>query len=156
MLEDAAALAMTGATTVVAAMATDAWTTARARVARLFRRAGLAEQTAIEAQMDGHAALVARSVDADGARHDLVPVWRLQLAEFLREHPDAAEELRRLVGEVQAELPPAQQIWQQTNVARDNGQVFAALGGNVIVRQGPMEQPISRQLVAGEEPEVAE
>ncbi|AWZ07387.1 MULTISPECIES: hypothetical protein [unclassified Streptomyces] len=155
MLEDVAALAMTGATTVVAAMATDAWTTARARVARLFRHAGTDQQAAIEAQMDGHAALVARSGDTEGARQDLVPVWRLQLAAFLREHPDAAEELQQLLDEVRAELPPARQVWQQTNTARDNGRVFAALGGNVIVHQGPAEPPAPPRPAAGTETEDA-
>jgi hypothetical protein len=130
-------LALTGATALVAAMATDAWQTTRTGVAVLFGRGGQARQAAIEAQLDGDAALVAQDDDADGARRDLVPAWNRRLTVLLRQHPDAEDDLRTLVAEIQAALPRAQQHWVQTNIARDNGQVFASQGGNVIVHQGP-------------------
>ncbi|MET9494222.1 hypothetical protein [Streptomyces sp. NPDC006552] len=146
---------MTGATTVVAAMATDGWSTARARMAGLFHRADDVQQAAVAAQLDGHAALVANSDDAEAVRQDLVPVWRLQLAALLRQHPDAAEEIQLLVREIQEQLPSAQQVWQQrqTNIARDHGKVFAALGGNVIVHHGPAQPPPAPSAVVDDEPE---
>jgi hypothetical protein len=158
VFEEVAALAMTGATTVVAAMATDGWSTARARMAGLFRRADDVQRAALEGQLDVHAALVASSDDAEAARQDLVPVWRLQLAALLRQHPDAAEELQLLVREIQEQLPSAQQVWQQrqTNIARDHGQVFASLGGNVIVHHGPAKPPPAPSVVVGDEPEATE
>ncbi|MFJ4480242.1 hypothetical protein [Streptomyces xanthochromogenes] len=158
MFEEVAALAMTGATTVVAAMATDGWSTARVRMAGLFRRADDVQRASLEGQLDGHAALVASSDDAEAVRQDLVPVWRLQLAALLRQHPDAAEELQLLVREIQEQLPSPQQGWQQrqTNIARDHGQVFASLGGSVIVHRGPERPPPAPSVVVDDEPEATE
>jgi LmbE family N-acetylglucosaminyl deacetylase len=139
-----AALAMTGATTVVAAMATDAWQAARSGTVRLFDRSDASQQADIKAQLDSTADLVRRAPDAGRARQGLVPVWQLRLEELLGQYPEAAAELEDLVRQVRTTLPAAQQHWVQTNVARDNGQVFAALGGNVVVHQaapGPPQPP---------------
>jgi hypothetical protein len=133
------ALALTGATTVVAAMATNAWQAARAGTARLFRHDGPARQEAAAAQLEADAALVARAGNAERARRGLIPRWQLELEELLRDHGDAAGEVQALVREVRSLLPRAQQSWVQNNIARDHGQVFAAMGGNVIVHQGPPE-----------------
>lgn len=133
MLEDAlATLAMTGATTVVAAMATSAWDAARTGVLRLFGR-GAAEPAAIEAQLDGNNALVARAEDGERARQSLVGSWRLQLEELLQQHPDVAGELQDVVADVQAKLPQTQQFWVQNVIARDHGHAYGAMHGNVNV-----------------------
>ncbi|MFE7568959.1 hypothetical protein ACFU76_18680 [Streptomyces sp. NPDC057539] len=131
------ALALTGATTVVAAMATDAWQTTRTGMAVLFRRSGRTQQAAVEAQLEGNAALVAQAEDPERARQALLPVWQLQLEALLRRHPDATDDLRALVDEVRAELPRAEQHWVQTNIARDNGRIFASQQGDVIVHEHP-------------------
>ncbi|GGZ80081.1 hypothetical protein [Streptomyces bluensis] len=129
MLEETAtALALTGATTVVAAMATDAWQTTRTSVANLFRRSG--RHLAIEAQLDEDAALVVQDDDADGARRDLVQAWRRRLAALLRQYPDAAEDLHALVDEVRAALPKTQESLRQTVIARNYGTAFGAVGPN--------------------------
>jgi hypothetical protein len=119
MLGELAELAGAGGTALVGAMATDAWQATRNGVARLFGRDGPARQTAIEAQLDGNAALVAQAEDPDEVRQSLVPVWRLQLDALLRQYPDVEQELRGLVAQVAEALPAAQQMWVQTNVARD-------------------------------------
>jgi hypothetical protein len=150
MLEDVATLAMAGATTVVAAMATDAWATTRARVTRLFRHSNQIQQAAVEEQLDKHTVLVVNSDDAKETRELLVPVWGQQLSALLRESPGTAEELRLIVDEIRRELPTEQRIWKQENIARDNGQVFASLGGNVIVHQGPPESQAQDQPNLGE------
>ncbi|WP_060887314.1 hypothetical protein [Streptomyces caniscabiei] len=134
MLEE---LILVGGTTVVAAMATDSWTVARGGVARLFRRRGEDQQTAIEAQLDNNEALVARAHDAERVRQTLLPVWMLELESLLDAYPDAADELRELIEEIKKRLPETRQLQVQHNVAKDNGQVFAALGGNVIVHPAP-------------------
>ena len=121
------ALAMTGATTIVAAMATNAWQGARAGAARLFHRRGHA-LAAIEAQLDGDAAIVQQDADADGARQDLVGPWTRRLAALLREHPEAEADLRALLAEVRTQLPDAQRGWVQTNLARDGGQTVVEEG----------------------------
>lgn len=128
-------LAMTGATTIVAAMATSTWQTTRDSVARLFHRSGHAPD-AIAVQLDSNAVLVSRAEDGEQARQSLIPMWQYQLVELLSRHPEAEDELRTLVELAQQELPQAQRSWVQTNIARDHSQVFAAQGGNVIVHQG--------------------
>lgn len=125
------ALALTGATTVVAAMATEAWQAARTGTTRLFHHGGQAQQDAVEARLNANAALAARAPDMDRARQGLVPVWQLELEELMRRHPDAAGELQALVDQVQAELPRTQKDWvqTQTNIARDHGIVYAVQHG---------------------------
>ncbi|MCX4546564.1 hypothetical protein [Streptomyces sp. NBC_01565] len=138
MLDEAmAGLALTGATTVVAAMATDAWQTTRTGMGVLFRRGGPVRQEAVEAQLAGDAELVALDDDAEGARRDLIPAWNRRLGALLSQYPDAAEDLRALIDEVRAALPRPEQQWTQHNTARDNGRVFAAQNGNIIVHTGP-------------------
>jgi hypothetical protein len=136
-LQLAETLALTGATTVAAAMATDAWHTARAGTARLFRRGGQARRKAIEDQLEAGAMLVARAPDADRARRGLVPLWQLELEQLLRDYPGTASDLQALVDQVRAALPETPMTRVQANTARDNGRVFAAQGGNVIVHQAP-------------------
>lgn len=137
MTDDLTMLAMTGATTIVAAMATSVWQAARSGVQRLFRHGGKEEQVAVAAELDGHAALVARAADAEQARQGLAAAWQVRLAGLLRQHPETTQELRSLVDLIGAELPRAQQAWVQTNIVRDNGRIFAAQGGNVIVHESP-------------------
>ncbi|GCB52685.1 hypothetical protein [Streptomyces sp. NL15-2K] len=150
------ALALTGATTVVAAMATDAWQATRAGVNRLFRREG-ATQAAIDGQLEGGALLVAQAAEADAveqARQALVPVWQLHFQALLRDHPEVADELRTLITEVRAALPQSRQNWTQTNVARDGSTVYAAQRGNVYhYQQPPAAPPVSP---AGPAPGVAD
>ncbi|MGW2518567.1 hypothetical protein ACWC09_16435 [Streptomyces sp. NPDC001617] len=126
-------LAMTAATTIVAAMATSAWQTARAGASRLFRRGGEEEQGAAAARLDDDAVLVARSEDAGRARQALIAAWQLRLEDVLRRHPDAGEEMSALVDQIGSVLPQVERAWVQTNVARDGGHIFAAQGGNVII-----------------------
>jgi len=131
------ALAMQGATTIVAAFATSAYQTAHSGVLRLFRRGGEKGQAAVAAELDGHAALVARADDADVARHGLAAAWQVRLADLLRQDPDAQQELRALVDRIGAQLPRDERAWVQTNIANGGGQVFAAQGGDLIVHQTP-------------------
>jgi hypothetical protein len=132
-----AALAATGGTALVGAMATDAWASARNGVARLFRHAGADRQAAIEAQLDGNVVLVERATDPGQARAALSGLWQMELARLLDEHPDAESELRTLITEIHKDLPAGQKLWVQNNIARDHGQIFAAMDGNVIVHQAP-------------------
>lgn len=120
-------LAMTGATTVVAAMATSAWEGTRERVVELFRRRGDERSTALQAQLDGDAELVAgESDDTDGVRDDLVRPWARRIGALLREHPETADELRALIEEVS--VPPAAQEWSQHITAHAGGAAFGAQG----------------------------
>ncbi|MFB9607232.1 hypothetical protein ACFFTQ_30195 [Streptomyces roseofulvus] len=120
-------LAMTGATTVVAAMATSVWEGTRDRVVDLFRCRDEDQGAVVRAQLDGDAELVlGEGDDADGVRDDLVRPWARRLAALLRDHPEAAEELRALVGDDTA--PREGDTWSQHVVARAGGAAFGAQG----------------------------
>jgi len=98
-------MALTGATTVAAAMGTDAWQATRGWTARLFHRRGhdLGE---VERQLDNDAALVVGE-EAEAARSELVPPWRRRLLALLREDPQAVEELQELIDRIRNRLPAA-------------------------------------------------
>jgi hypothetical protein len=134
---DLAALAMTGATALVGAMATDAWQVAREGIARLFRRRGADHQASIEAQLDRNADLVSKAPDAERARQSLIALWELELTGLMAQDPGAAAELTALITEVHSRLPAAGQQWVQANAARDHGTVFAVQGGNLFVHPAP-------------------
>ena len=140
---------MTGASTIVAAMATSAWQVARDGVVRLFHGRGHA-LPGIEAQLDGDAAVVERDEDADGVREDLAGAWKRRLAALLDEHPEAGEDLRALVEQVIGRLPQAQQGPVQANIATQGGQVFAAQGGNVVVHR--VSDASAQVPASGEDP----
>jgi hypothetical protein len=57
----------------------------------------------------------------DEARAALVPAWRLQLATFLQEHPEAAQELREAIDEVRGRLPQDghRQVHLEVRAGRD-------------------------------------
>jgi hypothetical protein len=84
----------------------------------------------------GGTALVAQAEDADEVRQSLAPVWRLELAALLRQHPDAEDELRALVAQIQKALPVAQQTWVQTNIAREQATQYNVQHGNMHVHPG--------------------
>ncbi|WP_141974977.1 hypothetical protein [Saccharothrix saharensis] len=105
-----AALAMTAATTIVGAMATSTWETARTWTVQLFQRRGRSPQE-VEAQLDRSVVRVTRAEDSGTARETQILRWRDDLEDLLSEHPDAADDLESLVREVQQLLPPVQQQW---------------------------------------------
>ncbi|GAA4727166.1 hypothetical protein [Phytohabitans rumicis] len=138
MLSEAlAALAASGGTALVGAMATDAWTVTRAGVSRLLKHVGPGRRDAIEAQLDANVALVERAHDPEQARQALAPVWQLQLTQLLEEHPELETALVDLTTAIQAALPAQHQQWVQTNIARDNSRLFAVQGGNVFYHEAP-------------------
>src|SRR5918997_4998081 len=126
MSDPLTALAMTGATTIVAAMATSAWELARSKAAAIFRRRG--GEGDAEAGLQRSAARVSEATDPDAVRRDQVTRWREDLVDLLREHPDAQDELRALIDEVGRRIPPAQQQWVQHITAHSGGTAFGALG----------------------------
>jgi hypothetical protein len=136
MLGELAELASAGGTALVGAMATDAWQATRSGVARLFGRGGPDRQAAIEAQLEGNAALVAQAQDPDQVRQSLAPVWRLELEALLRRYPEVEAELRVLVKQVREALPAPQQTWVQTNIARDQATQNIVQHGTLHVHPG--------------------
>jgi hypothetical protein len=140
-------LVVAGGSAVVGAMATESWTVVREGVARLFRHRGEEELASIEAQLDGNAALVAQSADVERARQNLAELWTLEFERLLDERPEAADELGALVERIGVQ--GGSRI--QTNIARDNGRVFASLGGNVIIHEAPVPAPREESGESGTE-----
>ena len=136
-------LVIAGGSAVVGAMATESWTVVREGVVRLYRHRGQEGLAAIEAQLDGNAALVTRSADVERARQSLAGLWALEFERLLDERPEAADELGALVERIGVQ--GGSRI--QTNIARDNGRVFASLGGNVIIHEA--SAPASREEIGG-------
>jgi hypothetical protein len=131
------ALATSGATAVVAAMATDAWDSARAGVIRIFRRDDGEPHPNTEAQLDADQMLVAEAGDgADDTRQDLVPAWRRRLQNLLKDHPEKEGELRTLVADLENSLGPDQRRWVQNITAHDHGVAFGAQHGDVHFHAG--------------------
>ncbi|TDC79713.1 hypothetical protein [Streptomyces hainanensis] len=141
MSDPMSVLAMAGATTIVAAMATSAWDTTRARAAALFRRRGEEEPAALGAQLDGDARLVADDPDPDAAREDLLRPWARRLAMLLNDHPEAGEDVRLLVERAAADLPPGAQHWAQHITAHAGGTAFGAQGPGSSVHVHLPEEP---------------
>jgi hypothetical protein len=135
-------LASAGGTALVGAMATDAWQTARRRVASLFRHAGEQRRQAIEAQLDGNVVLVEHAPDPDQARQGLLPLWQMELARLLEEHPEAELELRELIADVHDKLPTGQKLWvQNITASAPNAKAMGAMFGNVIYHESSATKP---------------
>lgn len=108
MEAELAQLAASGATSLVGLMVSDAWTQVRGRLARFFARGGAGAEEAEEAvsadleRSRGELA-AAREAGDTATAEDVRAEWRLRLRRALQADPAAAEELRRLL----AELEPA-------------------------------------------------
>ncbi|MFF2810456.1 hypothetical protein ACFVT2_25460 [Streptomyces sp. NPDC058000] len=143
MNDELTTLAEAGAAAVVTAMATDLWQGTRDAVLRLFHRADRNRRPAIEAQLDGNAALVREAALPDDVRQALFGYWVLELAALLRRDPSCREPLAHLAAEVGAALPDARpaSVRAQTNTAHDSGNVFAVQGGNLHVHKPAPSAP---------------
>ncbi|MFC7547768.1 hypothetical protein [Plantactinospora sp. GCM10030261] len=134
-------LAMTAATTIVAAMATSIWQTTKSEIARLFRRHGAARDE-IEARLERSAARVHDAAEPHVVRDAQVTRWREDIEDLLRDNPEAEDELRTLLDEISQQLPPIPQRWIQHIEARD--------GGFAVGAQGPGSQIILHRYAAPE------
>lgn len=145
------ALAAAAGKALVGAMGTDAWRAVRGGVGRLFSRHANDKQAAIETQLDGNIALVEGADEPDRARAGLAPLWELELAALLDQHPDAEVELRQLIADIRAALPDGAGHWVQTNIARDGSRLFAAQGGNIVVHESPANLSAGQSNVGKED-----
>jgi hypothetical protein len=133
-----AALATSGATTLAAAMATDAWQTARDGILRLFGRDS-SSQAALRTRLDAHNESVSVSQDSTGQRERLVPAWQVDLELLLAQHPEAAQPMADLLQQVRGQLSAAQRAWlsahtvvQDITASGPGAVAGGAIGGNVI------------------------
>jgi hypothetical protein len=110
-------LASTAGNTLVTLLATDAWEKARSAIGRSWKLVHPASAAVIEAEMaEARAALVADVGQDEQSREVLVTAlraeWTARLQRLLVTHPQAADELRRVLDEeLIPALPPASQTW---------------------------------------------
>lgn len=120
-----AGLAAAGASTLVAAVATDAWGAIRAGFARLFGRGDPARTELIGRRLDRIEQELANRSEPDlvAARQQAQTQWQARLADLLEEHPDAAEQLRTLIadsGVAAATAGPVVQVYGDAEVKADD------------------------------------
>ncbi|MDX3714998.1 hypothetical protein PV733_39970 [Streptomyces europaeiscabiei] len=122
-------------------MATDTWTQAKAAMVGIWRRVRPERVSVVEEDLDElrQEVLTAREQDDTAAQNALAADWQQQLARLLRQDPDLADELQRVLDDVLA--PSLRQderegIYQQINIARDHGRAFGVQGGNLIYHEG--------------------
>jgi hypothetical protein len=141
MTPEIEAILASGATILVTAAATDAWKATRAGFIRLFGRGEPAQEATMERRLDALAATVDQTAPDHRAdiRDQERARWLVRLTDLVEDDPSALGELQSLVEQLAAQLPPQQQTWVQSNIARDSAQLFAAQGGGTInVHQGDL------------------
>ena len=102
---DIAALTALAGTTLVAAAPTDVWEDTRYKVARLFGRGEPDAQVQQRLEATQHTLITAHGAELDQAQRAEARAWQARFADLLADHPDAQDELARLVAEIRAQLP---------------------------------------------------
>jgi hypothetical protein len=95
-----AALAASGATTLVGLMVSETWAQARDRLTRFFARGGDERAVDEELCLSRIELVAAREAEDEEAAADIEAGWRTRLRRALQADPGAAEELRALLAEV--------------------------------------------------------
>ncbi|MEU1847132.1 hypothetical protein [Micromonospora sediminicola] len=135
------ALANTAGTTVVALLATDAWSTAKSAVDTVWRRFHPERAEVVEVELvDTRADLVAASEeDRSALEAELAQQWQHRLRRLLARDPEAAVALRRLLDD---DLVPALRAtgrtWRgdvtQRATASDHSRIYQVGQGDLHVR----------------------
>ncbi|MBT2451798.1 hypothetical protein J7F03_32995 [Streptomyces sp. ISL-43] len=101
----------TAGTTLVAVMATDAWQSTRDGVVALWRRMSPARADGVETSLAEARAdvVLAREQGDTAAEEALALQWQGRLLQFLTAHPDAAQDLDRVLRDARAQLPASEQ-----------------------------------------------
>ena len=112
-----AVLAAAGGTALVNAMVTDGWEGVRKKFARLLGRGDAKETEAAAVRLEKSQEILSglSGADLEKAQAEQAIAWRTRLSDLLESHPDAEDELQRLVAEVQAQVigstgPVTQQV----------------------------------------------
>jgi hypothetical protein len=147
MLEALIALAALAGNTVVAAATTDAWEAARRKFAQLLGRGDpkkeqLADKRLEETrqQLEG-----ATGQELEKAQADLGKVWQVRVSDLLEEDPGVEAELRALVEEIWALLPPGSvsaadhsiAAGRDVNISASEGGLAAGVIHGDVVPPGP-------------------
>ena len=137
-MDELAALAGTGATTLVAAMTTSAWEGVRSALGRLFARGGEDVRETAVVQLDRNAELLARASDSERVREGLILLWSAELERLLQESPGAEHELSELIQATQAALSATRPSFVQS-VTAHGGVAIGVQSGNAFIH--PADSP---------------
>jgi hypothetical protein len=134
MTPEIEAILASGATILINSVATDAWKATRAGFTRLFGRGETVQAAATERRLDALVATIEQTAPDHRAdiRDQERARWLVRLTDLVEDHPAAIGDLQSLVEQLAALLPPQQQTWVQTNIARDSAELFATQGGGTI------------------------
>ncbi|MFD4503970.1 hypothetical protein [Streptomyces sp. NPDC058457] len=132
-------LAQTAGTTMVALMATQAWESARDGVVALWRRYQPARAEAVGGELAAarEDLLLARASGDTGTEAELTAEWQARVRRLLLAQPEVADELRRILGELEHHLPQ-----QQTTV---EVRLRAEVSGSGRVYQAGRDQHITER-----------
>ncbi|MET9463826.1 hypothetical protein ABZY44_03190 [Streptomyces sp. NPDC006544] len=117
-----AALAAGAGTALVTALTTEAWQSASAGVAALWRRVLPERADAVESELDAtrHDLLDARHAEDEETPAELAAEWQGRIRRLLIAHPEAADALRELLVPPQAQAPAAPTITQHATASGDS------------------------------------
>lgn len=121
-------LARSAGTTVVTLMATDAWERTRDGVSALWRRVSPSRADGVQGELDAtrQELLAAREVGDEQTQQELGDEWAGRVRRLLREHPEVAEELQRVLAELDPESSNAPTAVQMHASASGSGRVYQA------------------------------
>ncbi|MEU9608821.1 hypothetical protein [Streptomyces sp. NPDC048057] len=133
-------------TALIAAMATDTWQQTRTAVLRLWRRARPEQTGSVEDDLEAarQGVLAARTDGDTDTEQALAGQWRLRFQQLVRESPELAAELRRLLDD---DLTPALSADERSDIASIVMQARADRGGRVY--QAGRDQHISETFHDG-------
>ncbi|MEH6373333.1 hypothetical protein V7793_03070 [Streptomyces sp. KLMMK] len=126
MEAELAALAASGATTLVGLMVSETWSQARERVVRFLARGGAGGPVDEELRLSEEELVAARESDDEPAVTDIEAEWRMRLRRALQADPGAAEELRLLLAELAPGVESDTSITVRNSISGgvQNGPVF--------------------------------
>jgi hypothetical protein len=123
-------LAATGATTLIAAMASDLWEQVRNRVARLFGRGDPRQEAAVSERLDlAQRDLTAGPQPAPDLLREHEIEWRGALRLLLAQHPETQHELQRILAEYGQQVGGSSQLTEVHQDVRVEGHATAYTAG---------------------------
>ncbi|MFI9646735.1 hypothetical protein ACIHAA_10620 [Streptomyces sp. NPDC052040] len=121
-------LARSAGATVVTLMATEAWERARDGLSAVWRRVSPARADTVEGELEAtrEELLRARQSGDETAVQELGDEWAGRLRRLLREHPEAADDLRQIIADLAPTTPQAPSAVQMRARASGSGRVYQA------------------------------
>lgn len=127
MDSEIAGLAGTAATTLVTLLTTEGWQRAKEQFASLWRRIQPERAEAVTGELEAtRDDLLRAQGDGDSRTEaELAAEWQGRIRRLLAAYPDAASQLRALLAELSAQVPPGPAVRQQA-IASGNARIYQA------------------------------